>query len=73
MSRITCIVLIVFLLIPCISNAEKMKVIYEDNRFTSFNNGIVRDTKTGLEWIAGPDEYTSCDMAKKLGGKAEQK
>ena len=64
MSRITCIVIIVFLLIPCISNAETIKVVYEDNRFTAFNNGIVKDSQTDLEWIAGPDEYTSYDMAK---------
>ena len=30
-----------------------------------FNNGAVRDTHTGLEWIVGPDEGTSFSEAKK--------
>jgi hypothetical protein len=29
------------------------------NRFVSLPNGVVADTKTGLEWFAGPDEDTS--------------
>jgi hypothetical protein len=33
-------------------------------RFIAFNNGVVRDKKTGFEWIAGPDKDTNWDEAK---------
>ena len=32
-------------------------------RFIAFNNGVVWDKKTGLEWIAGPDKDTNWDEA----------
>jgi hypothetical protein len=44
---------------------ESDKGIYEDNRFTTFKNGIVRDRKKGLEWIAGSDRRINWYMAKK--------
>ena len=34
------------------------------DRFIAFNNGVVRDKKTGLEWISGPDKDTNWDEAK---------
>jgi len=33
-------------------------------RFIAFKNGIVRDKKTGLEWIVGPDKDTTWNQAK---------
>jgi len=73
MLRVTCIVLIILLTISCLSNAETIEVVYEDSRFTAFDNGVVRDTKTGLEWIAGPDRNTSWFEAKRWVESMNQK
>ena len=35
-----------------------------DGHFIGFANGVVRDTKTGLEWVAGPDKDTDWWSAK---------
>ena len=32
--------------------------------FIAYDNGIVLDTKTGKEWIVGPDKKTTWDEAK---------
>jgi len=37
---------------------------FEDIRFIGLPNGVVRDTKTELEWVAGPDKDTNCYDAK---------
>jgi hypothetical protein len=52
------------LLIPRMLNAEAVAIIDEDSRFIAYNNGVVKDKKTGLEWIAGPDADTSWYTAK---------
>jgi len=39
-------------------------VINREGVYVAYANGIVRDSKTGLEWIAGPDEETTFDEAK---------
>ena len=40
------------------------KVIGSDGRFEKLASGVVRDTKSGLEWYAGPDKNTGWDDAK---------
>ena len=35
-----------------------------DDRFIAYNNEIVADTKTGLEWMAGPDRDTNWNEAR---------
>lgn len=35
-----------------------------DGRFIVDDNGVVTDTKTGLEWFVGPDRNTTWDEAK---------
>ncbi len=35
-----------------------------DDHFIAYNNGIVLDTKTGLEWMAGPDRNMTWDEAR---------
>ena len=40
-------------------NAEMVEVVGRDSPFIAYSNGIVKDTKTGLEWVAGPDVDTS--------------
>lgn len=39
--------------------ADKLEVIGRDGDFVAYANGVVADTRTGLEWIAGPDVDTS--------------
>jgi hypothetical protein len=39
-------------------------VIARDGVYVAYANGIVKDTKTGLEWVAGPDKSTNWDEAR---------
>ncbi len=39
-------------------------VINRDGIYVAYANGIVKDTKTGLEWKAGPDKNTNWDQAR---------
>ncbi len=41
------------------------KEITRDDRFIANDNGVVKDTETGLEWFPGPDKDTNWDNAKK--------
>jgi len=34
-----------------------------DGRYRAYDNGVIEDTKTGLEWYCGPDEDTDWDEA----------
>ena len=45
-------IVLLFLFVPVLQ-AE------QDDRFLPLTNGIVKDTRTGLEWIAGPDKDTN--------------
>ncbi|MBN1106534.1 MAG: DUF1566 domain-containing protein [Deltaproteobacteria bacterium] len=40
------------------------KEVGRDGKYVAYGNGIVRDTKTGLEWVAGPNKDTTWDEAK---------
>ena len=54
-----------FLLVPVVlllsakTSVGSSDEIGRDANFVAFANGVVADTQTGLEWIAGPDEDTS--------------
>ena len=37
----------------------------QDDRFIANDNGVVKDTETGLEWYAGPDKDTNWNEAKR--------
>ena len=50
------------LFLPVLISADEVKYI---DRFIANKNGIVWDTKTGLEWIAGPDRNTTWYEAKR--------
>ena len=39
-------------------------VIKRDGQYVAYANGIVRDTKAGLEWVAGPDKDTDWNEAR---------
>ena len=43
---------------------EESKIIKRDDHYLKYENGVVYDSKTGLEWIAGPARITSWDEAK---------
>jgi hypothetical protein len=36
-----------------------------DGVYIAYANGIVKDTRRGLEWVAGPDKDTNWDEAKR--------
>ena len=52
-----------FLLIS-ISFATEDKVTARDGTFVAYANGVVKDTKTGFEWLAGPDKETTWNEAR---------
>lgn len=47
-----------FLLISITSGSDE-KVVARQSTFTLYENGVVYDEKTGLEWIVGPDKDTN--------------
>lgn len=44
---------------------EDPNIIDRDDNYLKFANGIVHDSNTGLEWIAGPGRNMSWDEARK--------
>lgn len=58
-SIITTILLSGILLAPSISLTEREEEVGLDGTFVAYASGIVKDTSTGLEWLAGPDVDTS--------------
>jgi len=51
-----------FLLLSTVLAAED-KVTAREGTFVAYDNGVVKDTKTGLEWFVGPDRDTTWDEA----------
>ncbi len=41
-----------------------MKEVARDGNYIAYDNDVVHDTKTGIEWLAGPDKETSWNEAK---------
>ena len=67
MKRITIPISILIGMLICFSfsdAADKAKIIAKDGQYVSYENGIVYDEKTNLEWVAGPDNQTNWDEAK---------
>ena len=48
-----------------LSKIETIKVIGDDGWFVAYNNGVVKDKRTGLEWYAGHDRDTNWHEAKR--------
>ena len=48
--------------------ANKVKIIAKDDHYVSYENGIIFDEKTNIEWVAGPDKGTTWDEAKQWVG-----
>jgi hypothetical protein len=42
----------------------QVREIGRDGRFIAYENGLVKDTKIGLEWVAGPDRDTTWQEAR---------
>jgi hypothetical protein len=57
---------------PTKPSSSASKVIKRDGQYVAYANGIVKDTRTGLEWKAGPDKDTDWNEARSwvqsLGG-----
>jgi hypothetical protein len=65
MIRLFLRLLVAILLVASLSNAaDKAKIVAKDGQYVSYENGIVYDEKTNLEWVAGPDKHTNWDEAK---------
>ena len=65
MIRLFLRVLFATLLIASLSNAaDKAKIVAKDGQYVSYENGIVYDEKTKLEWFVGPDRDTDWNQAK---------
>ncbi len=47
------------------SSISDSRINAQDDRFTAYDNGVVKDTETGFEWYAGPDKDTSWNEAKR--------
>jgi hypothetical protein len=43
---------------------QEAKEIGRDGNFIAYDNGVVYDTRTGLEWFVGPDKNTNWKTAK---------
>ena len=43
---------------------HEAKETKRDGNFVAYDNGVVFDTRTGLEWFAGPDKNTNWKKAK---------
>ena len=45
-------------------NKHEAKETNRDGNFVAYDNGVVHDTRTGLEWFVGPDKNTNWKTAK---------
>jgi hypothetical protein len=61
--NITFVSLFVVLFLHLSFTLAAQKEVGRDGVFVAYANGIVKDTKTGLEWKTGPDKNTSWDQA----------
>ena len=66
MKRINIALVSLFLVhFLCLSfTLATQKEVGRDGVYVAYANGIVRDTKTGLEWKAGPDKNTNWEQVR---------
>jgi hypothetical protein len=62
--NITLVSLFVVLFLCLSFTLAAQKEVDRDGVYVAYANGIVKDTKTGLEWKAGPDKDTNWDQAR---------
>jgi hypothetical protein len=67
MAKLSYVLLVSLLIFHCTSNAEDKygEIIGRDKHFIAYSNGIVFDTKTNLEWVAGPDINAKWEEARR--------
>ena len=55
------IILIFTIIIGCLGNQRNLErqIVARDGHYEKYENGIVHDTLTELEWYAGPDKDTT--------------
>ncbi len=59
------VMITIFLVASFSHAADKANIVAKDAHYISYENGIVYDQKTNLEWIVGPDTGTTWDEAKR--------
>jgi len=65
MIRLILIAPFTILLVATFSNAaDTTKIFAKDGHYISYENGIIYDEKTNMEWFAGPDKFITWDEAK---------
>ena len=62
--NITLVSLFVVLFLCLSFTLAAQKEVGRDGVYVAYANGIVRDTKTGLEWKVGPDKNTNWEQAR---------
>jgi hypothetical protein len=62
--NITLVSLFVVLFLCLSFTLAAQKEVARDGVYVAYANGIVKDTKTGLEWVVGPDKDTNWEEAK---------
>jgi len=63
-SSVTWPIIIICLTCLLPSSAFSAEEKARDRNFIAYDNGVVQDTNTGLDWIAGPDQDTRFEEAK---------
>ncbi len=54
---------IIMVSVAIVSHAISAEIVYTDRHLVRYDNGLVYDTETGLEWYAGPDQGMSWQEA----------
>ena len=57
-------VLFIFIPVAPAKDQRESDMVEKDGIYLLYADGIVRDTKTGLEWVAGPDKDMNWNEAK---------
>ena len=65
-------ILLMLLSLPAVSQGAEFRYAGVETRFVRGEDGVIKDNKTGREWLEGPDVPSSWEMAqewiKGLGG-----
>ena len=72
-KRLTGLIILIFtIIIGCLGNHRNLErpIVARDGRYEKYDNGIVHDTVTELEWYTGPDKsmtwYQTKDWVESL-------
>jgi hypothetical protein len=62
-KKCTAIAIQALVLTVIVCHATGTEIVYTDRHLVRYDNGMVYDTETGLEWYAGPDQGMSWQEA----------